>query len=42
MLKKGDDDDDEVDDEVRNTVPSQNCATATLSTEETILRTQYL
>jgi hypothetical protein len=32
MLKKGDDDSDGVDDEVRTTVPSQNLATATLST----------
>jgi hypothetical protein len=42
MLKKGDDDNDEVIDEVRTTVPSQNHATATLSTEESFLRTQYL
>jgi hypothetical protein len=43
MLKKGDDDNDEVDDEVRATVPSQNNATATLlNTEEYFLRTQYL
>jgi hypothetical protein len=39
MLKKGDDDDDEVDDEVRTTVPSQNCVIATLSTDP---RTQYI
>ncbi len=39
MLKKGDDD---VDDEVRTIVPSQNHATTTLSTEEFFLRTQYL
>jgi hypothetical protein len=42
MLKKGIDDDDEVDDEVRTAVPSQNHATATLSTDEFFLRTQYL
>jgi hypothetical protein len=42
MLKKGDDEGDEVDDEVRTTVPSQNRATATLSAEESFLRTQYL
>ncbi len=41
MLKR-EDNDDEVDDEVRTTVPSQNRATATLSTEESFLRTQYL
>ncbi len=41
MLKRGDDD-DVVDDEVRTTVPSQNHATATLSTEQSFLRTQYL
>jgi hypothetical protein len=39
MLMRGDDDDV---DEVRTTVPSQNCATATLSTEESFLQTQYL
>jgi hypothetical protein len=32
MLKKGDDDDDKVDDGEITTVPSQNCATATLTT----------
>jgi hypothetical protein len=37
MLKRGDDNNDEVDDEVRTTVPSQNCATATQSTEESFL-----
>jgi hypothetical protein len=42
MLKKGNDDDDEVDYEVRTTVPSQNSVTATLSTEEFFLKTQYL
>ncbi len=36
------DDDDDVDDEVRTTEPSENCATATLSTEESFLQTQYL
>jgi hypothetical protein len=41
-LKNGDDDDDEVDDEVRTTVPSQIHVTAKLSTEEFFLRTQYL
>jgi hypothetical protein len=41
MLKRGDYD-DEVDDEVRTNVPSQNCATATLSTEEPFHQTQYL
>jgi hypothetical protein len=39
MLKKGDDEDDEVDDEVRTTVLSQNLAIATLSTEEFFLGT---
>jgi hypothetical protein len=34
----GDDDDDEVDDEVRTTLPSQNHATVTLSSEEFFLR----
>ncbi len=42
MLKKGNDDDDEVDYEVRTTVLSQNSATETLSIEEFLLRTQYL
>jgi hypothetical protein len=42
MLKTGDADDDEVDDEVRTTVPSQNCATETLRTEKSFLRTHYL
>jgi uncharacterized protein YjbI with pentapeptide repeats len=41
MLKRGDDE-DEVDDEVRTTVPSQNHATATLSTEESFLRIHRL
>jgi hypothetical protein len=42
-MKKGDiDDDADDDDEVRTTVSSQSCATATLSTEELFLRTQYL
>jgi hypothetical protein len=41
MFKREDDDGD-VDDEVRTTVPSQNHATATLSTEESFLRTLYL
>jgi hypothetical protein len=41
MLKKGDDDNDEVDDEVRTTMLSQNCAKAKLSTEESFLRTQF-
>jgi hypothetical protein len=41
MLKRGDDDDG-VDDEMRTTVQSQNHATATLITEESLLRTQYL
>jgi hypothetical protein len=38
----GGDDSDDVDDEVSTTVLSQNHATATLSTEESFLRTQYL
>jgi hypothetical protein len=43
MLKKGNVDDDAVDDdEVRTTVSSQDCATATLKTEEFFLRTRYL
>jgi hypothetical protein len=41
MSKKGDDDNDEVDDVVRTTTLSQNRATATLSTEESFLRTQF-
>jgi hypothetical protein len=41
MLKRGDDDDD-VDEEVRTTVLSQNHSTETLSTEESFLQTQYL
>jgi hypothetical protein len=41
MLKKGDYDHDEVDDEVSTTV-SQSCATATLCTEEFFLRPQFL
>jgi hypothetical protein len=41
MLKRGDHDKD-VDDEVRTTVPSQNCPTSTLITEESFLWTQYL
>jgi hypothetical protein len=39
MLKKGDNDNDQVYDEVRTTVLSQNIVTATLSTEELLLRT---
>jgi hypothetical protein len=42
MLKKGVVDNDADDDGVRTTVPSQNHATAKLSTEEFFLRTQYL
>jgi hypothetical protein len=43
MLKKGNVDDDAVDDdEVRTIAPSQDCVTATLKTEEFFLRTQYL
>jgi hypothetical protein len=43
MLKMGDvDNDAEDEDEVRTTVRSQNIATATLSTEEYFLKTQYL
>jgi hypothetical protein len=42
-LKKGDvDNAADNDDELRTTAPSQNGATATLSTEEFLLRTQYL
>jgi hypothetical protein len=41
MLERGDDDNDDVDDEVRTTVWSQNRATATQCTEESFLRTQY-
>jgi hypothetical protein len=41
MLKRGDDDSED-DDEVRTTVPSQNCTTATLITEESFLGTQYI
>jgi hypothetical protein len=41
MLKRGDDDDED-DDEVRTPVPSQNRVTATLRTEKSFLRTQYL
>jgi hypothetical protein len=38
LLKKGDDNNDEVDDEVKTTVPSQNRGTATLlNTEESFL-----
>jgi hypothetical protein len=40
MLKR-EDDGDEVDDEVRTTVPSQKGATATLRAAESFLRTQY-
>jgi hypothetical protein len=36
MLKREDDND--VDDEVKSTVPSQNCATAKLSAEESLPR----
>ncbi len=42
MLERGDDDSDDVDDEVRITVWSQNHATATQCSEESFLRTQYL
>jgi hypothetical protein len=42
MLNKGDDDTDEVDDEVRTIVPSQNHVTATLGTMEFFFRTQFL
>jgi hypothetical protein len=43
MLKQRDvDDDTDDDDKVRITVPSQNRATATLSTKEFFLRTRYL
>jgi hypothetical protein len=41
MLKRGDDGND-VDDEVRSTVLSQNPASATVSTEESFSWTQYL
>jgi hypothetical protein len=41
MLKRGDDD-DEVDDEVRTSGPSQNRVTATLSSEESSLRTSVV
>jgi hypothetical protein len=39
MLKKEDDGDDEVDDEVRTTVSSQNHVIAILSTEKSFLWT---
>jgi hypothetical protein len=42
MLKRGDDDEDEVDDKVQTIVLSQNRVTAALSTEEFFCRTQYL
>ncbi len=42
MLKKGDEDNGEVDDEEGTTVQSQIIATTTLNTEESFLRTQYL
>jgi hypothetical protein len=42
MLKKEDDGDDEVDDEVRTTVSSQNHKTAILSNEKSFLWTSYL
>jgi hypothetical protein len=41
MLQKRDNYDD-VDDEVKTTVLSQNYAKATLSSEESFLRSQYL
>jgi hypothetical protein len=41
-LKKGDDDGDEVDDELRTTVLSYIQATATLASDESFLKTQYL
>jgi hypothetical protein len=40
MLKKGDDDNDEVD-ELTISVPSQNRVTSTLRTEAFFIRTQY-
>jgi hypothetical protein len=42
MLKKGDVEGDAYDDDEVRTSASQNCVTATLSTEEFFLRTQYL
>jgi hypothetical protein len=42
MLKKGDNDDNKADDDVRTTVPLQNHPAAILNTEELFLRTQYL
>jgi hypothetical protein len=41
LLKKGDDDGDEVDNDVRNML-SQNHATATQTTEESFFSTRYL
>jgi hypothetical protein len=41
LLKKGDDDGDEVDNDVRNTLP-QNHATATQTTEESFLYSVFI